>query len=324
MQISEARFLLIAAGLHAGLLVMAFVAPSPAAEQVTARPIEVQVEVEVEEHPVEPPHLVAPAARAETPRNEETPQRTERPATAPNVEPVPIPTVAPTAEPQATGAPVAPPAPGPSATSEYDGPPPAVAMGPSGPSGGLPGFGQSWSTVPGVVPDMGKPAPAPTVSPRATVDPQIATKVLKDAMKEKDKALGLDSPARGAVASAVRGVVQSVEMPAEARVTFEVRLSPQGTVVSVKAPSGAGVSADVLSRIAKSVQAALAGRTLPLSSDYANGAIVSVTAQSTLALPDGTKSTIQQKGAGATFDLANIGAHMQKVVRVSSSIVAIK
>jgi hypothetical protein len=196
-----------------------------------------------------------------------------------------------------------------------------VAMGPSN---GLPGMGPAWASVPGVVPDMGGPPPAPTVSPKATVDPQIATKVLKEAMKEKDKGLGLDSPARGTVASAVRSAVQATDTPPESRGTFEIKVSPTGQVLSVRVTSSSGGTAEMWARAAKAAQAALAGRMLALSSDYSKGAVISVTTQSILALPDGTKSTIQQKGAGATFDVANIGAHMQRVVKTSSSIVAVK
>lgn len=329
MQISEARFFLIAAGLHGVLPVMAAIVPAPAIED-TSVPIEVEIQVQVDE--TRPPTIVeTPAARVETPRNtaEETPipRPEQRPTNvpAPHVEPGPAPTVAPTGDPQATGSPGVEPAPGPAATgtSEYTTPAPMVQT----PGGtGLPGLGingQAWA-IPGVVPDMGRPAPAPTVAPKATVDPKIATKVLTDAVKEKDKALGLDLPAGGTIASSVRSAVQATDTPPESRASFEVKLSPTGQVLSVRVASSSGGSTEVWARAAAAVKAALAGRTLAMTSGYEKGAVVYVNVSSALALPDGTKSAIQRKGAGATFDVANIGAHMQRVVKTSFSVVAVK
>ncbi|MBK8251114.1 MAG: hypothetical protein IPK82_00395 [Polyangiaceae bacterium] len=323
---SEAKFYLIAAGLHALLPLGALIAPSPVFSDYSA-PIQVDVEVEVE--PTRPP-TVLPAAvsqRTDTPRNEEAlPTRVEQPrsvaATNANIEPGPTPSVAPTGGPVEPG-PAVLPGPNPSSTGEYSGPPPVVQTGPGTGLGGLGIGGPAWA-VPGVVPDMGGPPPAPTAAPKSTVDPKIATKVLFDAMKEKDKSLGIDLPAAGTVASSVRSAVQATDTPPESRATFEVKLSPTGQVLSVRVTSSSGGSTDVWARAAKQVQAALSGRALGMTSTYAKGAVVYVNVQSVLTLPDGTKSAITQKGAGATFDLANIGAHMQRSVRSSFSVVAVK
>lgn len=324
MQITEARFFIIAVGLHAALPILAFVAPSPAAEEAPA-PIEVAIEIDVEATKPPPPEPVAlPAARSEVvPNPEETPRpnespRTERPATG-IIEPGPAPTGVVTAETPSTSAPVAPVAP--TGTSEYDGPPPAV---PGGPISGLPGIGSHAWSIPGVVPDMGTAAAAPTAAPKATVDTQIATKVLNQALKEKDKALGLDLPAGGTIASSVRSAVTATATPPESRATFEVRLSPTGQVLGVRVTSSTGGSSDAWAGAAKAVQAALAGRTLAMKSGFEKGAIVYVSVSSALTLPDGSKSSIERDGAGAKFDLANIGAHMQRVVKTSFSVVAVK
>lgn len=332
MRISEARFLIIAAVLHGALPVAAFVAPAAVIDEPVT-PIEVDVEIDVEptrppEPQVELPSPEAATAAVETPRTDErapTPRGAERPS---SVEPGPIPTTAPSVEPgpAPTGTGGMPgPGPAPTGTSEYDGPPPAVPNG-TGPlvGGGLPGIGGNAWNIPGVVPDMGRPAPAPTVAPKPTVDPKIATKVLDSAMKEKDKALGLDLPGAGTVASSVRAAVQATETPPESRATFEVRLSPTGQVLSVRVASSSGGSSETWARVAKIAQASLSGRTLAMTSSYAKGAVVYVNVQSLLTLPDGSKSAIERKGAGATFDVSNIGAHMQRVVRSSFSVVAVK
>lgn len=326
MRISEARFFLIAAGLHAALPVMAAFIPAPVVEVETV-PIEVDVEVQVEES--RPPTVVEmpAAARVEAPRSAEpatAPRAEQRPPSGAHVGPGPVPSTAPSMEPQPGGEPgvgPGPAGPAPTGTSEYTTPAPMVQ---TGPMTGLPGMGGPAWTIPGVVPDMGRPAPAPTTAPKATVDPKIATKVLTDAVKEKDKALGLDLPAGGTIASSVRSAVQATDTPPESRASFEVRLSPTGQVLSVRVTSSSGGSADVWKRAEAAVKAALAGRTLAMNSTYAKGAVVHVNVHSTLSLPDGTKSAIQRKGAGATFDLSNIGAHMQRVVKTSFSVAAVK
>lgn len=324
---SEAKFYLIAAGFHALLPLAALVAPSPFFPDYST-PLQVDIEVEVE--PTRPP-TVLPAAvsqQSETPRTEEVqPARVEQPravaASNANIEPGPTPSVAPTGGPVEPGPTVAP-GPNPSSTGEYSGPPPLVQTGPG--TGGLVGLGMTgpaWA-VPGMVPDMGGPPPAPTAAPKSTVDPKIATKVLGDVIKEKDKSLGLDLPAAGSIASAVRSAVQATDTPPESRATFEVKLSPTGQVLSVRVTSSSGGSSDVWARAVKHLQGTISARAFGMTSTYAKGAVVYVSMQSVLALPDGTKSAITQKGAGATFDLANAGAHLQRSIKTSYSVVAVK
>ena len=320
---SEARFLIIAAVLHGALPVAAFVAPTALIDD-PVRPIEVAVEVEVEQtRPpaprVETPRVTPPPAAVEAPARSEdrppAPRGVEQPLP---VAPGPVPTGAPSVEP----GPV-PTGPAPTGTSEYDGPPPAV---PSGPlvGGGLPGMGGPAWTYPGAVPDMGKPAPAPTVAPKATVDPNVATKVIAAAMKEKDKALGLDLPAAGTVATSVREAVQGTETPPESRATFEVRLSATGQVLGVRVTSSSGGTSDTWARAAKIAQASLSGRALAMTAAFAKGAVVYVSVESLMTLPDGSKTAFQRKGLGGSFDVMTINARPKRVVRSSFSVVAVK
>lgn len=300
---------------------MAAIVPAPVVEVGTV-PIEVQVEIEVEQ--TRPPTIIeAPAARVESPRTTEAPlpRVEQRPGAVSNIDPGPVPTGAPSIEPQPDVQPA--PGPAPTGTSEYTTPAPMVQ---TGPGTGLPGLGvggPAWS-MPGVIPDMGRPAPAPTTAPKATVDPQIATKVLTDVMKEKDKALGLDLPAAGTVASSVASAVRSTNTPSEGRASFEVKLSPTGQVLSVRVTSSTGGSAGDWAAAAAAVKASLAGRALGMTAAYAKGAMIYINVTSALTLPDGSKSAIKRDGAGATFDVANIGAHRQRVVKRSYSVVPVK
>lgn len=325
VQISEARFLLIAVGLHAGIPLVALVAPQP--KPLAAASVQALLEIEVEPTTpfVETPKPAAvEVPQQEEPRKEEPPpSHVEAPTNVPNngaVEPGPVSTGAPSnVEAPSTAAPVASAAP--TGTSEYDGPPPSVITAPNGLS---PIGAQPWQIAAALPLEGGRAAAAPTAAPKATVDPHIATKVLTDAIKEKDKGLGLDMPAAGTIASSVRGAVQGSALPSEATGTFEVRLSPTGQVLGVRVTSSAGGSSDTWSAAAKMVQAAVSGRAFALGSGYEKGAVVYVNVKSTLTLPDGTKSVIERKGAGATFDVSNIGAHMQRVVKTSFSVVAVK
>lgn len=320
VRFSEAWYLLVAAGLHAALPLAAALAPALAPEPPGA-PIEVAVEIDVPE--TRPPQVEAPSPRPEAPRSNEDVPPVPRPEHAPsaaNVPPGPLPTSAPSVEPPATGAPPSPAVP--SATSEYGGPPPSVPGVAGGPIlTGLPGLGGPAWSVPGAIPDIGRPAPAPTTLPAPTVDRNVATRVLKEAMKEKDKALGLDLPAAGSVASAIKSAMQASDLPAESRGTIEVRLSPTGQVISARCTSSTGGSAASWAQVAA---AAKSLAKLSMTSEYAKGAVVVINVSSTLTMPDGTKSVIQQKGAGATFDVANIGSHLQRVTRVTHSVVAVQ
>jgi hypothetical protein len=314
-------FWAVAFGIHAAILISALVTPPPPSEPAPP-PLEVQVQVDVEEsRPPTITEMPAAVARVETPRNTEiTPQRSEQRPAVGRIDPGPVPSVVPSVEPSPTTVVV--PGPAPTGTSEYSTPAPMVQTGPINPLTGL-GAGPAWS-IPGAVPDMGRPAPAPTVAPKATVDPKIATKVLTDAVKEKDKALGLDLPAGGTIASSVRSAVQQVDTPPESRATFEIKLSPTGQVLSVRVTSSSGGTADAWARASAAATGMLKGKTMMMGSAYEKGAVVYVNVTSALTLPDGSKSAITQKGAGATFDVANIGAHMQRVVKTSFSVVAVK
>ncbi|MFO0588611.1 MAG: hypothetical protein U0441_13765 [Polyangiaceae bacterium] len=323
VQISEARFLLIAVGIHAAIPLVALLAPRPKPAFATES-VQALLEIEVEpskEAPETPRPATVTLPQEEARKEEPLPSHVEAPTNVTgHVEPGPAVTGPPSnVEAPSTAGSVASAAP--AGTSEYDGPPPAVLTAPNGLS---PIGAQPWQIAGALPLEGGRAAAAPTVAPKATVDPHIATKVLTEAIKEKDKGLGLDLPAAGTIATSVRGAVQASALPSEATGTFEVRLSPTGQVLGVRVTSSAGGSSDTWGAAAKMVQAAVSGRAFTLGSGYEKGAVVYVSVKSTLTLPDGTKSVIERKGAGATFDVSNIGAHMQRVVKTSFSVVAVK
>jgi hypothetical protein len=315
----EATFLVAAALLHAGIpLVARFVVhPHAVAPTETTRihPMEV-VEIPIEPlqeprspAPIEPrapsdqPAPTAPEPRAAAATNPREPSGPVEPATGP--------------EPAAT-APTGPPG---RPKDEYD----ALPEGNGDGIARAPGIGAPIWTLPGTIPVAPRAAPAPTVAtgPRP-VDKDIAGIVVRGAMLENDKRLGLDLPGAGTVNSAVRAAVVGADTPSVGRATFEVRIGPDGRVLGVRVSSSTGGTSDVWDRTAKNILASLAGRLIQMNSNFAKGAIVTVSVSSTMALPSGAGSAVTHQGSGIGFDVSDIGAHKSRSVKTSFSTAAIR
>jgi hypothetical protein len=251
----------------------------------------------------------APAPDAPRPSEPSRPQPEAR-NDARAVTPVPSPPGPATAEPQAPPAPGGTPNPG-----KFD------ELPPEAPGGvlGLPGLGGPAWSIPGVVPGPGAaPAPAPTVAPAPRpVDRNIAGIVIGAELAKNDKALGLDLPMAGSMSSSVRTAVMGTELPAGTSGSIECRVTAAGRVTGCKMVGSNGGSPgawDVAVRAASAVAGgALSGR-------YANGAVVTIDVNVSQGPPAGGKGGIS--GAGATFDISNIGAHATRNVRATHRVVA--
>ncbi len=316
---TEPLFVLTAAILHAVPLAVArLAAPEAVVDASWTQEVRtIEVETLPEEIPPEP-----------TEERETPPAPTEERETPPEQRPVThggaivpsAPEVAPNGQPVEP-----PPAPAPLPSSsalppdEYGPAPPDERAG-----GPIPGLNGSpiWS-MPGMIPSASAAPPAPTTAgkPRE-VDKDIAGIVLRKELKTKDKNLGLDLPAAGTVASAVGQAVRGSAAPAVARASFEVRLGPGGQVLGVRVAGFNAGASDVWERVAQAVKALLAGRALHMNDAYKKGGTVYVDVSSTLELPSGGPGGLE--GAGARFDLSNIGAHAGRVVRTSFRAIAIK
>jgi hypothetical protein len=211
----------------------------------------------------------------------------------------------------------APPSNGPR-SDEYDPLPPQTGVLTAPGIGGPP----VWA-MPGVIPDSGRPAPAPTTTPRAReVDKDIAGKVIRQAMRESDKSKGIDMPAAGTAAAAVQAAFYGSDLPAESRGRIAIQLNGNGDVTSVKVASMVGGTSDQWERVAQQAGAQMRARKNALCDDCKKGVVIYIDAVSAEALPAGKGSGIS--GNTATFDLSNIGAHKRQVVRTSTSWVAIR
>ena len=217
-------------------------------------------------------------------------------------------------------------------------PPPPVGSGappdeyghlpPSGDGPGVPGLGGPLWAIPGVVPETGRPKPAPTtIAAAPPTDPKLAGRVISDVMREKDRKLGLDLPGSGTILSIVKESVRSSNTPEFARATFVVRIGPTGQVASVKVASTSAGAIGDWNAVASDVQGRLAGRSFTLPESYSAGAIVTVDVYSQLQMPDGTtggRPSINggggdNLGGSMTFDTSNVGARPKRHVGGSVS-----
>lgn len=318
-------FVLVAAGVHLLIPLGARLAPRWDSLQLARTTgiaqrmlIEIEPLVEIPELPKE---LLEPNKPRQVEPNEVVQPRTNIDPSTPtsptaNVDPTAVPSTA--VEPPTPTGSSAPP-------DEYGMPPPVAGTGVPG----VPGIGTGplWS-IPGVVPETGKPKPAPTtIAAPPPTDPKLAGRVIADLVREKDRQLGLDLPGAGTIASVVQQVVLGSTTPAEARATLEVRLAPGGKVSSVRiVRSSAGNMGD-WAAVASAVSGRLSGNQFTMPTAYAAGAIVMVEVVSRMQMPDGSTGggpAIQgggsdSVGGSVNFDAANIGARPKRHVKAFAS-----
>jgi hypothetical protein len=211
--------------------------------------------------------------------------------------------------------------------SPTEGPPPSGEP-PSGPPrdeygatepGVAPGLdGRPVYTMPGVLAQPDAPSPAPTRPPGApAVDRDAGGKALRETLRGRDKAIGIDLPAAGTVASAVADAVRAANTPNVSRATFEVRLGPDGRVLGVRVVRANAGDAASWARAAELVASRIAKRLV--MGALSAGATIFVDVVSDVEMPAGDKGGFNP--TGATFDLSNIGAHAARVVRTSFQVV---
>jgi hypothetical protein len=328
VRIPEVPFLAVAALLHAALPVMAHVIPR-AEVPLLARSFRGETQIEIEVAPLPPmPELEArvdPARSAVRDRTAEVRPEARSAVRDPSAsaEVGPSPSASSTSSPEAQPAP-----PGtgqPAAGDTFDPLPPETGADGFAVVPGLGGGRPAWA-LPGVLQEGPRPTAAPTAPPPPReVDRDIAGNVLRKMQGEKDKALGLDLPAAGTVASAIGAAVRGEDTPNEGKATFEVRLGPNGQVLGVRVVSSSAGPAAAWERAARAAALRLAGRTLTMSSAFAAGATVYVNVSSAMLMPDGSKTGgIRPQGAGASFDVSNLGARPSRIVKTSFRVVPVK
>jgi hypothetical protein len=309
---TEGWAILSAVVLHGGLLAVAHRMPPPVfvtdADRIALQIIDIEIPTALppELQPPPPPDQVTPEPRPEAERQPDL--RMARVERAPGVAP----------RPSDTSNPETPPSPAPAPTqrgAQFDELPPDDGKGgftlPPG-IGGRPIY-----ATPGVLLPDERPAPAPTVAPAPRQVPRdIATKVLNEALAANDKEKGIEPPVVGAIRTAAREAALSSDIPAGAKGVVTCNVSPSGVVSNcrVRSTAGADGSWAVVARAA----GAVAGAALP--GNYAKGAVVTIDISIVNAPPAGSKGGLS--GAGANFDISNIGAHTTRNAKSSSHIAA--
>jgi hypothetical protein len=163
---------------------------------------------------------------------------------------------------------------------------------------GVPGLGSTpvWASVPGLLPSSAGVA-APTAAPKSQpVDPEAANRVLSSTMRSRDATLGLSVPAAQIVAGTVADATRTVPVPHNTRASFEVRLAPDGRVLSTKVLTASGGDASAWDAAAKNVAASLGGRDLAMGADGArSGATIVVSVTTKHVYPAGTSRRAEIK-----------------------------
>jgi hypothetical protein len=152
------------------------------------------------------------------------------------------------------------------------------------------------------------------------VSPNIAAEVINREIQAKDRTLGLDLPAASTIASIVGGAVRASDLPYDCQGTVQVALGADGKVRSVNVGGYAGGGPAEWRQVASGVEGALKGRTFPMKSGFAKGAVVTVRARSVLRMPSGDGG---REGLSFTFDPTNIGARPTRQVTTSVGVKAL-
>ena len=226
-----------------------------------------------------------------------------------------------------------PPSPEPSATDDTAGPtPPSTEAGPSDydlpPSApepwagsGWPGGTSPWAILPDMPTDHSSTAAPTKGDRRRPVDRDIAGRVVSEAMQGQDRTLSLDLPAASVVASVVKTAVRSVETPNESSATISATIGANGKVQAINLLGFAAGTAGQWRKVARAVEAMLAGRTFDLKKNFPKGAVVTVSVHSEMSMPAGSGGF---QGTGFSFDLSNLGAHLVRKVTTGVSVQAIR
>lgn len=258
-----------------------------------------------------PPAEIAPRPISAAPAS------TAEPEEEPEPEDVPEKPASPVAEGPATPepGPAKPPAAGPPA-DEYGSLPPAD------PGPIVPGLsGPLWS-VPGVVPTGALPKPAPTTITAPVVPSDVASRVLSGTVHSHDQSVGVEIPAAGVVATSVADAMRGSALT-DVKGTFEVKLSGEGKVESVRFIGSTDGDASQWSGVANAAQKALAGRALQMGSDK-QGVTVVVKVESKLQYPNGAKKKIDVQPVCANEVIEQAVAAIEGVMQTGGMVRGIR
>lgn len=201
---------------------------------------------------------------------------------------------------------------------------PSLDVGPALTEAAPAASGSSWSVSafkPGAVAILpptnyaGMPEAAVAPKPQASAPGQLSQSGgLREALSASDTKRGV-----GRGGSAVSAAHQaSNEAPSSGRLVLALTFDASGAATSVHIAerSDGDPTWDSYARAVLALAKKKPARALP---EGAKGMVVTMTVESRMVLPSGSSSAIELKGAGAAFDLGDVGASPKK--RVSAHIV---
>lgn len=159
------------------------------------------------------------------------------------------------------------------------------------------------------------PGPMAPAAPESSVAPALpevskdrAGEVVRDLLDAHDSAIGVGFG--GPVATAAHQASLSSSAPQTGDATLEAIADRSGAVIDVHVVSGMP-SPNAWASVASATLAGLRSQRLRVGG---RGASVVVKVEAKVRLPSGANSGLERKGAGAQFDLADIGAVKLRVV----------
>lgn len=187
----------------------------------------------------------------------------------------------------------------------------------------VPGLaGPLWS-IPGVVPPTTLPKPAPTNVTGAPVVPSdIASRVLTGTLHTRDKAMGIDVPAAGVVSGTIADALRNSALT-DTKGTFEVKLSGNGNVESVRFVGSSDGDATQWAAVAEAARRSLAGRTLQMGPDK-QGVTIVVKVQSKVQYPAGTKERVDIKPVCANEVVEQLAAAIEGAMQTGGMVRGIR
>lgn len=227
------------------------------------------------------------------------------------------------ADPPITTAPTSPedspakPAPTPAPADEYG------ALPPSDGAPGVPGLsGPLWS-IPGVVPGTAGPKPAPTTITAAPVVPSdVASRVLTGTLHSRDKALGIEVPGAGVVASSLADAMRNSALT-DMKGTFEVKLGGNGTVENLRFVGSNDGDASQWAAVAEAARRSLSGRALQMGPDKQPVTVV-VKVESKVQYPAGTKEKVNVQPVCANEVVEQVAAAIAGAMETGGTVRGIR
>jgi hypothetical protein len=146
----------------------------------------------------------------------------------------------------------------------------------------------------------------------------VASRVLSGTLHARDKAAGIDVPAAGVVAGTVADALRNSALT-DTKGTFEVKLSADGNVESVRFVGSTDGDGRQWAGVADAVRRSLAGRALQMGPDKQAVTVV-VKVESKIQYPAGTKERVDVKPVCANEVIEQMAAAIEGAMQTGGMV----